>query len=240
MRRSCSCPKSPWLCNRYTRQGQRSRQTTANDPDVHDPGQEGHARPFLASPELRLSAAVLVAGAALCLAVLFAIARWTDLLMLDLRRWRPSTTVRGLEGAALAAHFEHSQTTVAEERPFRLTMRLPATARVGDVLAAERWVARRSGRHCFFVLAYSTAVPPPDEGARLATRAQVWVGDRLGASFPVLPKKPSRLVRLDQVRPSRGRVRVRFELVAEPAAPGAVVTPSAVHFAIGRLRRCGP
>jgi hypothetical protein len=199
------------------------------------------SRSFLASPELHVCAVALLAALALGLAVVFALARWSDRTMLDFRRWRPSTSVPGLRAVGLDAHFERSQTAIPEQRPFRLTLQLPASARVGDGMAAEAWVPRRPGRHCFFVLAFPSA-PASQPASALAARARVWVGGRLADSFPVgSTAEPSRRdIRLDGVVPAGGGVPVRFEIVAEPALTGSAPTPAAVQFEMATLRRCAP
>lgn len=216
-----------------------------NDPQVATTSGDRPSTPLLASPELRVCAVTLVAALALGLAVVLGLARWSDRLMLDFRRWHPSTTVKNLGAAALAAYFDRSQTAIPEQRPFRLALQLPPTARVGDVMAAEGWVSRSAGRHCFFVLAFPSR-PASGAASPLASSARVWVGGRLAASFPVGPADPPRRdvdprrrdVRLDGVTPARGGVPVRFEIVAEPAPPGALARPAAVQFEMATLRRC--
>jgi hypothetical protein len=191
--------------------------------------------PFLSSPELRVVAALLAGAAALLFAILLAVARWTDLMVLDLRGWQPAASVRGLEGAALRDYFDGIQTP--GRRPFRLTLRLPVAAEAGDVLAAEAWIPRRDGRHCFFVIASPTTASAPETTAALATTGRVWVEGRLAAAFPVAPTEQARAIELRAVD-LEGGARVRFEIVAEPATAGGAVTPGEVHFEMATLRRC--
>ena len=211
-----------------------------NDPWVTTASGDRPSTPFLLSPELHVCAAALVATLALGLAVVLGAARWSDRLMLDFRRWRPSTTVPGLDAAALADRFARTQTSIPEQRPFRLVLQLPPAARVGDVMAAESLVPRRAGGHCFFVLAFPSA-PASGPSSPLAASARVWVGGRLAATFPVGPPRPVRRdVRLDGVSPARGVIPVRFEIVAEPVRPGKPARPAAVAFEMATLRRCTP
>lgn len=188
-----------------------------------------------------MCAVALLAALALGLAVVFAIARWSDRTMLDFRRWRPSTTVPGVRVVGLDGYFARIQTAIPAQRPFRLTLQLPASARVGDVMAAEAWVPRRPGRHCFFVLAFPSA-PVSEPASSLAARARVWVGGRLADSFPVgSTERPFRRnIRLDGLVPARGGVAVRFEIVAEPAPTQSAPNPAAVQFEMATLRRCPP
>lgn len=211
------------------------RPLTANNR----PAATAPTAPLLGSPELRVVVALLVGCVAMAFAILLAIGRWTDLFMLDLRQWQPATSVRGLQGTALATYFADTQSSFFVQRAFRLTLQLPPGARVGDVLAAEGRVSRRRGRHCFMVLAWP-APAAPETAAALTTSGRVWVDGRHSASFRVVPGERARAMSLPGLDLRGGDVRVRFEIVAEPTAPGLPVTPAAIHFEMATLRRCDP
>jgi hypothetical protein len=187
--------------------------------------------PFLLrSPELRIVAAAAVAAISLGLAVLEVAAARTDLLMLDLREWRPVGP-----RADAAAFFESVQTAPPDLRPLQLELRLAQPGSPSDFLAAERtFDVDRDGCYRFRVYVWS---PTPVHTAK----SYILVNDEIAWSAPLAEAAPGRGVSIDGVRPRQGEVEVRLELRAEPlrASPASPVPTARFEYAVLRQVPCG-
>jgi hypothetical protein len=191
------------------------------------------------SRELRLVVAASGALVALLLAVLHVVAARTDLLMLDLREWRPVSSVPGLTGEELARFYEGLQVVPPEQRPFRLSLQLPPTARPGDVLAAERVVDAGEGSRCLFVLSFVSAPAPGSAATTLPVLSQVVAGDRVVSLPAITPAAAGSVWYLRDVQSRAGKLPIRFEVRASGVAPGMTARPpAAIHFELARLRPC--
>jgi hypothetical protein len=172
---------------------------------------------LLRSAELRMVVAVMVAAGALLLALLAVARERTDLLLLDLREWRPVNE---------AARFASLQTDSPDRRPFRLTLRLDKSG----FMAAEREIPVPEGeRYCFGVLASHEGLLPalPAEVPRIA----VAVNDSVAWSAPLKSSGKGYAIALSGLRPRQGKIKIRFELRSASGSPP-------VHFEYASLREC--
>jgi hypothetical protein len=189
--------------------------------------------------ELRVVLAALVAAGALVLAALHVVAARTDFLVLDLRAWQPVSSIPGLQGEALARFYESLQVVPPEQRPFRLTLQVPPTARPGDFVAAERSLPAAEGEHCLAVLTF-VADPPAGTAATTAiAMPRIVAGDRHVTLPRMVPAVEGAAWELRDIHPRRGRIPIRFEVRAAALAAGSDhQRPAAIHFELVRLRAC--
>ncbi|HYO15403.1 MAG TPA: hypothetical protein VE685_19580 [Thermoanaerobaculia bacterium] len=194
---------------------------------------------LLRSPELRIVAAAAVAATCLGLAVLEVVAARTDLLMLDLREWRP---VGSRPDAA--AVFKSAQTAPSDLRPLQLDLRLARPGSPSDFLAAER-TFEVDGDGCYRFRVYVWS-PTPIHTAK----SIIAVNDEIAWSAPLAEASPGKGVSIEGVRPRQGTVEVRLELRADPvraspaprASPASPASPApSVRFEYAVLRQapCG-
>jgi hypothetical protein len=202
----------------------------------------GRDLPLYRSAELRLAAAAAIAAGALLLAALQVTARWSDFLMLDFRQWQPSSSVPDLAGPRAKEYFESLQTSIPEQRPFRLSLQVPPTARPGDFVAVERTFAvGTDGRYCLRALTFGSPPAPGTTATTTPAFARVLVNGKVVTLQPIVPGGPGGAFYVGQIEPRKAKVEIRFEAVAEALAPGAPQhPPAAFHFEFATLRRCDP
>ncbi|HKV08978.1 MAG TPA: hypothetical protein VJ725_12620 [Thermoanaerobaculia bacterium] len=191
-------------------------------------------RGFYRSPELKIVLAGAAAAVALVFAVLAVLARRTDLLLVDLRPWEPvasspfAGSVRSAE--EVRAYFDAQQTPVFEQRPMRLTLRLPPST-TQDFLAASRAVpVAGNGSYCLRVFVIPLAAGPD-------ARLLVSVDGAVAASLPATEDRKARIVEVAGIRPRDGQVDLRFELRAGPGGVPEGWAPAA-DFDYATLREC--
>lgn len=194
------------------------------------PGSVTMGPTLLRSPELRIVAAAAVAVISLGLAVLEVAAARTDLLMLDLREWRPV----GPQADA-ATFFESVQTAPPDLRPLQLELRLAQPGSPSDFLAAER-TFDVEGEGCYRFRVYLWSPTPVD-----TARASIAVNDEIAWSAPLAEAALARGVSIDGVRPRQGEVEVRLELRADPlrASPASPAPSVRFEYAVLRQVPCG-
>jgi hypothetical protein len=191
--------------------------------------------------ELRLVLALAMAAGALLLALLAVAKERTDVLMLDLREWRPSSSVPDLAGSTLRDFFESIQTPIPEQRPFRLSLQVPPTARPHDFVAAE-WdrPADPGRRYCLLVLTFGSPPAPGTLATTARLYARVQINGKGVADFRVPPDGAGGAIYEPRIEARDGRITVRVEARAEALPPGTPQQPpAAVHFEFASLRACG-
>lgn len=189
--------------------------------------------------ELRIVLAASVAAVSLLLASLHVLAARTDLLMLDLREWRPVSSVPRLQGEALERYFEGLQSVPPEQRPFRLTLQVPASARPGDFVAAEHEVPATEGSHCLLVLSFVSDPVPGTSATTAIAVPRIVAGDRIVELPRLVPAVEGAVSYLRGIRSGVGRIPIRFEVRAEALrADMPPQRPAAIHFELARLRSC--
>jgi hypothetical protein len=185
--------------------------------------------------------ALTLAAVALLLALLAVVRERTDALMLDFREWQPSSSVPELAGSRVREYFESVQTPIPEQRPFRLSLQVPPTARPGDFVAAT-WERRADSgrRYCFLALTFGSPPAPGTLATTALTFVRVLVNGETVSEFAVAPDSAGRAVYESRIVPRNGRIAVRLEARAEALPPGAPQQPpAAVHFELASLRGCG-
>jgi len=187
------------------------------------------------SAELRVVLAAAVAAGALLLALLAVAGERTDLLLLDFREWRPVTAGLGEPARSEAEeYFDGLQGGVPDRRPFRLNLQLGAAEGTSGFMAAERELPAAEGaRYCFRVLA-ATSAPVPAGALGIA----VSVNDAVAWSTPLAGPVRGYAVAVSDIRPRRGKVKVRLELRSSNRQPLPLSPAPAVRFEYATFRRC--
>jgi hypothetical protein len=187
------------------------------------------------SAELRVVLAAAVAAGALLLALLAVAEERTDLLLLDFREWRPVTSGLGEPSRSeVEEYFDGLQGGLPDRRPFRLNLQLGAAEGISGFLAAERELPAAEGaRYCFKVLAATSAPVPPG-----ALGIAVYVNDAVAWSMPLAGPVRGYAIAVSDIRPRRGKVKVRLELRSSNQQPLSLSPAPAVRFEYATFRRC--
>jgi hypothetical protein len=193
-----------------------------------------HVSSLYRSPELHALLALVVAAGSLVLALLAVLARRSDVLMLDLREWRPSAS-RPFQGADRSAaevqqHFDALQPALAAQRPFRLTLGLQPSPTPDVLTAGRRIPVSGDGPYCLRFFVSPVRLGPGGE-------ARALVNGAVAASVRADDSGKGRIFEVKGIEPRDGRVDLRFELAAGAGGVPAGWSP-AVHFEFVTLRAC--